>query len=101
MASFSSSGDEGEHFSFWLRQLEDLLHIRPAPLNDEQNAYLLIARLSGTVREKVEELPQKKRFNYATLAEFLRAYFEGPAELHSSSEAGHVRTVPRKRLRLS
>ncbi|VDP25689.1 unnamed protein product [Heligmosomoides polygyrus] len=51
MAPFSGSGDQGMHLSFWLRQLEDLLHIRPVPPTDEQKAYFLIAHLSGTPAE--------------------------------------------------
>ncbi|VDP22738.1 unnamed protein product [Heligmosomoides polygyrus] len=80
MAPFSGSGDQGMHFSFWLRQLEDLLHIRSVPPTDEQKAYFLIAHLSGTAGEKVEELPREKRLNYAALTEFLRTYFEGPQQ---------------------
>ncbi|VDO23872.1 unnamed protein product [Heligmosomoides polygyrus] len=92
IAPFSGLGDQGMHFSFWLRQLEDLQNIRTVPPTDDQKAYFLVAHLSGTAREKVEEPPREKRLKYMVgtygiFAHFLR---RAPAKVLSPSETGRM-----------
>ncbi|VDL76277.1 unnamed protein product [Nippostrongylus brasiliensis] len=81
VAPFSGSSDEGMQFSVRLRRLEDIIRVRPGVISSEQKANFLIGHLDGVAREKVEELSEQDRKDFALVAGHLRSFFfESPQQ---------------------
>ncbi|VDO28832.1 unnamed protein product [Heligmosomoides polygyrus] len=80
LSPFTGSADEGPLFSMWLRRLEDIMRMRPGLVSTEQKASILIGHLDGVAREKVEELSEDARKDFASVVNHLKASFEGPQQ---------------------
>ncbi|VDL83076.1 unnamed protein product [Nippostrongylus brasiliensis] len=80
VAPSSGSSDEGMQFSVWLRRLEDIIRMRPGVISSEQKANFLIGHLDGVARDKVEELSEEDRKDFALVAGHLKSFFESPQQ---------------------
>ncbi|VDL77569.1 unnamed protein product [Nippostrongylus brasiliensis] len=86
VAPFSGSSDEGMQFSVWLRLLEDIIRMRSGVISSEQKANFLFGHLDGVAREKVEELSEQDRKDFALVAGHLRSFFESPQQRYVSRQ---------------
>ncbi|EYC17882.1 hypothetical protein Y032_0029g1933 [Ancylostoma ceylanicum] len=56
VAPFTGAADSGMQFSIWFLRLEDIIRMRPAPLNDEQKANFSIGHLDSVRFKKISFL---------------------------------------------
>nr|CDJ86555.1 Retrotransposon gag protein domain containing protein [Haemonchus contortus] len=84
---FSGSGEDPLQFSLWLRRLEDVMRMRSTTWTTQQKAYFLTGFLDGVAREKVEELPDDEREDYAQVVAHLKKSFEGPQHRYMARQA--------------